>query len=84
MSIVAHFYLAEAAVKSYQPTDLEVILRVVGNATNKDWSAATPIGEFKMTIRNPAAQGIFRDEANPTGLAVGAEYEVVITKIDEK
>lgn len=81
MSIVAHFYLAEAKASAYNEEQLEVLLRVVGNDANKDWAASTPTGELKMNIRNPAAIDIFRDPSRPNGLAVKAEYEVVITKL---
>jgi hypothetical protein len=81
MSIVAHLYLAEAKALAYNPDQLEVTLRVVGNEANKSWAASTPTGELKLAIRNPDALGIFRDPDSVTGWAVKAEYEVTIRKL---
>ena len=38
----------------------EVVLRPVGGKGNEEWASATPVGEFKMTVRGEAL-GVFLD-----------------------
>ena len=84
-SIVCHLYLAEAQVNAYSPEQLTVTLRVVSKGdTNKVWAAATPTGELKLGIKNPAATSIFRAADSVSGIDLNAEYEVVITKLPGK
>lgn len=84
-SIVCHLYLAEASVGAYSPDQLSVVLRVVTKGEqNKTWAAATPSGELKLSIKNPAATGIFRSSEQASGIDLNAEYEVVITRLPGK
>lgn len=82
-AIVAKMYLAETTSRAYNPTQIDVLLRVVSRGEeNKAWCASTPNGELKLSIANPAAQAIFLGNTeSPLGAAVNAEYEVTIRKI---
>ena len=49
-------------VSAYAAGNGEVIMKpATRGAENADWAAATPSGEYKMTINNPTAFDFFRD-----------------------
>jgi hypothetical protein len=75
-AVVAHLYLAELTHQSYNPDGATVVLRVVTNEHNKQWSTATPSGELKLAIKNPLAADLFRGN-------LGREFEVRITLLPE-
>ena len=57
MAVVAKFYVAEkSCYAGSAPGTGSIVLRpVCRGEENKQWSAATPSGEIKMSILNPAA-----------------------------
>lgn len=66
--IAARFYVAEVTRQAYGTgkTDTavgRVVMRAVsrGGEDNKQWSSATPSGEFSMTVTNPDALAAFND-----------------------
>jgi hypothetical protein len=56
---------------------VEISASPVGDAkeTNKSWSAATPSGELKMSISNPAAVDFFE---------LGKEYYLDFTPVENE
>lgn len=62
MTVQARFYVAEITRYAYNPDQAQVTLRAVSRGEeNKTWAAATPAGEMKMTIGNPAAVKWFEE-----------------------
>jgi len=62
MSVQARFYVRDITRHAYNPAQVEVVLSAVSRGTeNKTWASATPVGELKMSINNPAAAQWFAD-----------------------
>jgi hypothetical protein len=77
MAVRAKFYVRGITRQAYNPAALEVTLSpVTRGESNKEWSAATPSGEIKMTITNPPAADYF-------GERLGKELYVDFTEVPE-
>lgn len=63
MGVRAKMYVAEVKRFAYNKDNAEIVLRAVtrGGDDNKEWAAATPSGELKLTIGNPAAVAALAD-----------------------
>lgn len=66
--ILARFYVAKT--EHFPGTQVNAHLNAVSRGDqNKQWAAATPVGEIKLTINNPAASELL-DEWRKAGVDV--------------
>lgn len=73
MSVRAKMFVSEVR---YNTWGGGVTLQVVSRGEdNKQWAAATPSGELKLSIKNELALGQFK---------VGQEYYIDITEVPEE
>lgn len=62
MYVSARFWVDEIKTRGYNPDVAEVLLRPTCRGDeNKAWAKATPDGEIRLMINNPAAAQFFKD-----------------------
>lgn len=77
-AVTARFFVDQITRRAYNPEHAEVVLKPAYRGTeNKAWATATPSGEIKLQVNNPAAveafDGFFRD---------GADLHITIEAVD--
>lgn len=76
MSVIAKFFVAEVTLTSAGQNQGSVVLRPVSRgAINSRWAAATPSGELRMHVSNPAGFLWFKDRIGKECRLTIEEYE---------